>query len=51
MEKDSVSDTEDQSMVKDEPGDLETSKEKSLDDLMAKMKKEKSKYVRIKKLF
>jgi hypothetical protein len=51
MEKDLVSNTENQDMPSEDQSDLDTSQEKSLDDLMAKMKKENSKYVRIKKLF
>lgn len=52
MGKDSVSNTENQDMTVEKVVDLEdSSKEKSLEDLMKKMKKENSKYVRIKKLF
>lgn len=52
MGKDSVSNTENQDMTVEKVVDLEdSSKKKSLEDLMKKMKKENSKYVRIKKLF
>lgn len=52
MGKDSVSNTENQDMTVEKVVDLEdSSKEKSLEGLMKKMKKENSKYVRIKKLF